>query len=137
MVEGVAIIDPQTMRVHVEGYGDMTADVARELHAMRRARLDREAAVVQARQRLLARECGEATFFDGGCLAMQVDEAVYQHYVDRYGPKWWADKSNRKWIARRHPETVVKSRPANPTIRITETPAYRVIDKRSSEGSTP
>lgn len=132
MTDGVAIIDPHTMAVYVDGYGDMTQDVARELHAMRMQRLEREAKVVEARQKYLARECGEAVFFDGGHLAMQVDEAVYQHYVDRYGPKWWADKSNRKWIARRHPETVVKSRPANTTVRITEKPDYRVVDKRSA-----
>jgi hypothetical protein len=127
---GVAHIDPVKMTVHVDGYGDMTEDVARELHAMRMAELDNVTAKVDARQRYLARECGEAVHFDGGTLIGQVDEAVYQHYVDRYGTQFWADKSNRNWFLKRHPECRVRSRAVNTTVRITTD--YRVSDRRSS-----
>lgn len=130
-MEGVAIINPHDMRVHVEGYGDMTEDVARELAAMRMERVDREAKVVQARQRYLARECGEAPLLPYGQLVLQVDEAVYQHYIDRYGPKFWADKSNRRWIAKKYPECAVRAI-TKPIVRMTELPGYRINDRRSS-----
>lgn len=129
-MQGVAHINPQDMSVFVEGYGDMTEDVARELHAMRMADLDRVATVVDARQRYLAREHGEAVHFDGGTLVGQVDEAVYQHYVDRYGPKFWSDKSNRHWFLKRHPECRVRSRSAKTTVRVTGD--YKVNDRRSA-----
>lgn len=129
-MEGIAHINPHNMSVHVDGYGDMTEDVARELAAMRRTDLDRVAAVVDARQRYLARECGEATHLANGQLVGQVDEAVYQHYVDRYGSTFWTDKSNRDWFLKRHPECRVRSRAANPTVRLSS--HYRVTDRRSS-----
>lgn len=127
-MQGVAHINPVNMAVYVDGYGDMTQDVARELHAMRMEELDRVTAKVDARQRYLARELGEAVHFDGGSLVGQVDEAVYQHYVDRYGASFWADKGNRKWFLKRHPECRVRSHAANPSVRITAD--YRVNDRR-------
>ncbi len=130
-MEGVAIIDPRNMRVHVEGFGDMTQDVAAELAKMRLERVDREAAVVARRQAYLARECGEAPLLPYGQVVMQVDEAVYQHYIDRYGVSFWADKSNRRWIAKRHPETAVKAI-TKPIVRMAELPGYRLNDRRSS-----
>jgi hypothetical protein len=133
-MEGVAYIDPLDMSVTVPGYGDMTAEVARELAAIRMERVDREARVVAARQRYLAREHGEARMHKDAALVGQVDEAVYQHYVDRYGAAWWHDKGNRAWFFKRHPEAKVKVlTPA--TVRVTETPAYRVRDFRSSAQS--
>lgn len=134
-MEGVAFIDPTDMSVTVPGYGDMTHDVARELAAIRRARVDREAAVVDARQRYLAREHGEAHYNPEVALVGQVDEAVYQHYVDRYGAKWWQDKGNRRWFFKRHPETKVKMI-APSRVHVTEMPAYRVRDLRSSAQPT-
>jgi hypothetical protein len=130
-MEGIAVIDPHSMRVHVDGYGDMTEDVARELHTMRMERLAREAAVVDARQRFLAREHGEAPLLPDGQLVAQIDEAVYQHWVDRYGPKFWADKANRRWFLRKHPECRVRAI-LKPRIRLTEEPAYKVRDRRSA-----
>jgi len=130
-MEGIAVIDPHSMAVHVDGYGDMTADVARELHAMRMERLDREARVVDARQRLLARECGEAPLLPYGQVVGQVDEAVYQHWVDREGQAFWSDKANRRWFLRKHPECAVRAI-TKPTVRQSELPAYRVADRRSS-----
>jgi len=113
------------IKAFVPGYGDISEDVARELHALRMEAFDREAAVVDRRQRYLARECGESVHMDGGTIVGQIDEAVYQHYVDRYGPKFFSDKSNRRWFLKRHPECAVQSRAANPTFRVTQLPAYR------------
>src|SRR5882724_6659016 len=107
------IIDPMSGKIFVEGYGDMTADVAIELAAIRKADLDRVAMKCDKRQRYLARECAEATFFDGGQLVGQVDEAVFQHWVDRYGQKFFSDKSNRNWFLKKHPECKVKSTAKN------------------------
>lgn len=128
---GVATINPHSMAVHVDGYGDMTEDVARELAAMRRERVDREAAVVTQRQRYLARECGEAPLLPYGQVVMQVDEAVYQHWIDRYGAGFWADKSNRRWFAKKNPETAVRAI-TKPIVRLAELPSYRMTDRRSS-----
>lgn len=127
---GLATINPHDMSVHVEGYGDMTEDVARELHAMRMKDLDRVTAVVDRRQRYLAREHGEAQMLPDGAVVGQVDEAVFQHYVDRYGQAFWSDRSNRNWFLKKHPECKVKSIPAKLTLRVTED--YRVSDRRSS-----
>jgi hypothetical protein len=116
---------------NVPDFGDMTEDVARELHALRIERLEREASVVGARQRYLAREHGEAQMHADGALVGQIDEAVYQHYVDRYGAAWWHDKGNRAWFFKRHPEAKVKViAPAG--VRVSQLPAYRVSDRRSS-----
>lgn len=130
-MEGIAIIDPYSMRVNVPGYGDMTEDVARELHAMRMERIEREAAVVDARQRFLAREHGEAPLLPDGQIVGQVDEAVYQHWVDRYGLKFWSDKANRRWFLKKHPECAVRAiTKARYTVH--EEPAYKVRDRRSA-----
>ncbi len=118
-------------RVFVEDYGDMTADVAAELALLRKADLDRVALKCDARQRYLARECSEATHFDGGALVGQVDEGVYQHWVDRYGPKFFTDKSNRRWFLKKHPECRVKSTARHLTVRVAK-PAYSVTDRRSA-----
>ena len=128
-------VDPLAQLVeqvkNVPGYGDMTDDVARELHALRMERLDREAAVVGARQRYLAREHGESQMHTDGALVGQVDEAVYQHYVDRYGAAWWHDKGNRAWFFKRHPEAKVKVI-APMGVRVSQLPSYRVNDRRSA-----
>lgn len=130
-MEGVAYIDPNDMAVTVPGYGDMTHEVAQALHEIRMERVQREAQVVARRQRYLAREFGEAHMMKDAALVGQVDEAVYQHYVDRYGAAWWHDKGNRSWFFKRHPEARVKV--ITPSrIRVTQEPAYRVRDSRSS-----
>lgn len=128
MFHGVTI-DPRNMRVHVEGYGDMTDDVARELAAMRQADTDRVAAKAYARQALLARELPEATHLAGGCLVAQVDEGVYQHWVDRYGAQFFSDKSNRDYFLKRHPECRVRSRAKNASVLFT---GYTVNDRRAA-----
>ena len=130
MSEIVAVIDPFG-KVEVEGYGDMTEDVARELARIRTDDLDNVALKCDARQRFLAREHGEANFFDGGALVGQVDEAVYQHYVDRYGPEFFSDKSNRHWFLKKYPECKVKSTAVSTTVRQGDQ-AYRISDRRSS-----
>lgn len=131
-VEGIAIIHPHDMRIHVDGYGDMTEDVARELAAMRMEEVDRLAATAARRQAFLAREVGDVTHFDGGCVVGQVDEAVYQHWIDRYGAAFWADKGNRNYFLKRHPECRVRSRARNTTVLVS---GYKVNDRRSSASS--
>jgi len=127
----VVMFDPVSGSCFVEGYGDMSADVAAELALIRKADLDRVAAKCDARQRYLARECGEAVMLKNGALVGQIDEGVFQHYVDRYGPKFWSDKSNRDWFLKRHPECRVKSVARNLAVRIGAVPEYRVIDRRA------
>jgi hypothetical protein len=131
-MQGLAIIDPRNMRIHVEGYGDMTEDVARELAAMRQEDTDRVAEKAARRQAYLARELGEATHFDGGCVVAQVDEGVYQHWVDRYGAQFFSDRSNRNYFLKRHPECRVHSKAKNPTLLVS---GFKVNDRRSAATS--
>jgi hypothetical protein len=128
-VEGIAVIDPLNMRIQVEGYGDMTEDVARELAAMRQADTDRVATHCAARQALIAREAEGATTFDGGEVVASIDEGIYQHWVDRYGAQFFREKGNREYFLRQHPECRVRARAASPSVRVD---GYRVNDRRSS-----
>lgn len=127
-IEGLVTIDPRDMRINVDGYGDMTEDVARELAKMRLEDVDRVATVAARRQAFLAREIGDVEHFNGGCVVGQVDEAVYQHWVDRYGAAFFTDKSNRAYFLKRHPECRVRSRARNTAVLIS---GYRVNDRRA------
>jgi hypothetical protein len=107
------------MRVHVEGYGDITDDVARELALMRHAELDELAAgAAQARQMHIAKETGAEThgFQHGRGLVGQVDAHIVAAWEARYGRAFWTDKSNRAEFFRKHPVCAVKYI-RKPTIR--------------------
>lgn len=135
-MEHVITVQPgPDMRIVVPGYGDMTEDVARELAEMKREDNARVAAKAAQRQAYLAREFGETTNLSFGEVVGQVDEGVYQHWIDRYGPKFWHDKSNRGWFLKQHPECRVKSKSARLTVRVNERP-YRVTDRRSCANGT-
>lgn len=131
----IVTIDPTDMRVHVEGFGDMTEDVARELHALRRAQTERDVREAAGRQAMLARELPEARRLGGEVRVVgQVDEAVYQHWIDREGPQFWADKSNRNFMLKRHPELRVRSVSDKPSVFVS---GYTVNDRRSAAHLRP
>lgn len=107
------------MRVHVEGYGDMTEDVALELAKMRQAELDElHHGAALARQMHIAKETGAEThgFKQGRGLVAQVDARIVAAWEARYGREFWTDKSNRAEFLRKHPECAVKYI-RKPTIR--------------------
>lgn len=132
-MEHVITVNPANMAIHVEGYGDMTEDVARELAILKREEIDRIAAKAQQRQNFLAREFGETQTMSFGEVVGQIDEGVYQHWIDRYGVKFWQDKSNRDWFLKKHPECRVRARSARTTV-VVERAGYRVNDKRAEAG---
>lgn len=132
MIEGFATVDPLTMKVHVEGYGDMTEDVAKALAEIRIEQQTDLAVAAKTRQAMIARDSGEAVNLPYGHVVAQVDEAIYQHWVDRYGPKFWSDKNNRKHFLRDNPECAVRSRARTTSLRLASLPAYRVNDRRGA-----
>jgi len=106
------------MKIIVEGYGDMTADVAAELALLRieeQNRVVREAAAQQAR---IARAGNEARHLPCGFLSAQIDEDVFNYWERREGRGFWADKSNLRYMKKRHPEIAVRSRAGKTTIRV-------------------
>lgn len=107
----------QAMEIHVEGYGDMTEDVARELARMRQASHEEDAALAQARQLHIARVCGtEAPLMQHGQLVAQVDAGVFNYWEQREGRGFFHDRSNRRDFLKKHPECAVKGVPRNPSI---------------------
>lgn len=113
--ENIAVVTMSSdMRINVEGFGDITEDVARELAALNRA--DQEkliAGEAEARQTLIARAAGTETHgFKHGRQTGQVDAKVVAHWERRYGSDFWRDKSNRDWFFKRHPECAVRYIPS-------------------------
>lgn len=98
------------MKIIVEGYGDMTVEVAAELALLRQeenARLLRQAA---SRQRRIAAASREAGNLACGHLVAQIDAPIYDYWQRREGRGFWSDKSNLKYMLKRHPELAVRSR---------------------------
>lgn len=100
------------MRINVEGYGDMTDDVALELAKMRHEE-EQELAHggALARQQLIAKETGAEIHGAGKHglrIAAQIDSRIVSYWERRYGREFWTDKSNMAWFLKRHPECGVK-----------------------------
>lgn len=102
------------MRIHVEGYGDMTEDVAMELAKMRHAE-EQELAhgAALARQRLIAQEAQRGTdgFKHGRGQYAAIDARVVAYWERRYGRQFFTDKSNMRDFLKRHPECAVRYNP--------------------------
>lgn len=100
--------------IHPE-LGDITMDVARELHAMTAdddAQLHSEA---EARQALIAAAAGqEGRTFKGGHMIAQIDAQVHDYWRRREGADFW--KHELRFMQKRHPELRFVSRSANASI---------------------
>lgn len=100
------------MRIHVEGYGDMTEDVAMELAKMRHEEEQELASgVALARQQHIAKETGAEIHGAGKHglrVAAQIDGRIVAYWERRYGRAFFTDKSNMAWFIKRHPDCGVK-----------------------------
>lgn len=119
------------MKIIVEGYGDMTADVAAELALLRIEERDRLVNQAAARQRHIARATGTARTMQEGHLVAQIDADVFNYWEQREGRGFWADKSNRKHMLKRHPELAVHAKSARTTITVPELPAGTILSAKA------
>jgi hypothetical protein len=112
------------MKIMVEGYGDMTADVAAELALMRLAERNRVIQQAAANQRRIAAHAGSATArtMQHGHQVAQIDADVFNYWEQREGRGFWADKSNRRAMLKRHPELAVHAKSGRTTITVPELP---------------
>lgn len=105
------VIVGNDMSIHVDGFGDMTEDVARALAEMRHEE-EQELATgaALARQRLIAKETGAETagFKHGRGLVASIDARIVAYWERRYGRAFFADKSNLKAFLKEHPECAVR-----------------------------
>jgi len=108
------------MKIIVEGYGDMTADIAAEMALMRRAESDRviKAAAENQRRITAATRNATAQTMKHGHMVAQIDADVFNYWEAREGRGFWADKSNRRAMLRRHPELAVKAKTGRTTITV-------------------
>lgn len=113
------------MKIIVEGYGDMTADVAAELALIRREETDRLIAQAAANQQRIAaaHKPTEARTMQHGHMVAQIDAGVFNYWERREGRGFWADKSNRRHMLKRHPELAVRARTGRTMITVPELPA--------------
>jgi broad specificity phosphatase PhoE len=102
------------MSVHHPEYGDMTAEVARELQILNQQENDAIFMAAQQRQNHIAKVCGRESVAVGGLRHIaQIDEHVYNSWEAREGPEFW--KHELDYMIKRHPELAVKSVSATPT----------------------
>lgn len=106
------------MKIIVEGYGDMTADVAAELALLRKEEHKQLVAQAARNQAAIARAGNEARHLPCGFVSAQIDAGVYDYWTKREGRGFWSDKSNLRYMKKRHPEIAVRSRAGNTTIRV-------------------
>ncbi len=111
------------MKIIVEGYGDMTADVAAELALMRIAERDRLVKRAAGAQRRIAASTGTARTMREGHMVAQIDADVFNYWEQREGRGFWADKSSRDHMLKRHPELAVHAKSARTSITVPELPA--------------
>jgi hypothetical protein len=116
MATGKQVLVGPNFEIHHPDYGDMTAEVARELQAMNQQQDDQVYLEADARQRTIARVAGrEAVHGRGGMrLVAQIDESVYNYWELREGREFW--KHEISFMLKRHPELAVKSMASAPTI---------------------
>lgn len=96
----------------------MTADVAAELALLRQEEHRRIVAQAAARQARIARAGREARHLGCGFLSAQIDADVYHYWEAREGRGFWKDKSNLRFMKKRHPELAVISRSGKTTVRV-------------------
>lgn len=110
------------MSVHHPEYGDMTAEVARELQILNQQESDEIYLAAQQRQDHIAKVCGRESVAQGGVRHIaQIDEAVYNTWETREGPEFW--KNELGYMLKRHPELAVKS--VSPTLTVSMAGAAR------------
>lgn len=104
------------MRVIDPVYGDITADVARELQLLNQAADAKAYAEATQRQRVIAAQCGqEARHAKNGVrLVAQIDQDVYNYWEQREGRQFW--KHELGFMLKRYPELGVESKPDNLTV---------------------
>lgn len=108
-------------RIIVEGYGDMTEEIAVELALIEKAQRDRDIAACAARQAQIARTTPEAGTKDYA-LTAQIDNSVYAAWEAQLGPGCWKKGSGfREWFLKKFPQCRVKYRPGHTTVRIPRT----------------
>lgn len=119
------------MRISVEGYGDMTEDVARALAEERHAE-EQELAngAALARQRMIASEGREARTFKHGHVVGQVDARIVAYWEARYGRDFFKDRSNRRDFLKRHEECRVVAKSENPSFLSPGMPGKRGVSRR-------
>lgn len=108
-------VGPDMRVIHPE-FGDMTADVARELTLLNEAADAQAFADATRRQRLIAAQCGqESRHSKGGVrLVAQIDQDIYNYWEQREGRQFWT--SELAFMMKRHPEIAVHSKPDNLTV---------------------
>lgn len=113
--------------IHPE-LGDITMDVARELHSMTAADDARLHSEAEARQALISASAGqEGRTFKGGHMVAQIDARVYDYWRRREGKDFW--KSELKFMQKRHPELRFTARSENASILVPAS-AKRITGKR-------
>ena len=111
------------MRIVHPEFGDMTADVAAELALMRQEEERRAFEQAAARQRRIAASGQEAGTLKCGHMVAQIDASVFDYWQRREGRGFWADKSNLRYMLKRHPELRVNSKSRRATILRPDLPA--------------
>ena len=112
------LVITQDLRVLSEDYGDITADVVREMAALRMEEFDREAAQADARQAALWQSTqGEGRVAKFGALKAQIDPFVFAHWEQRYGHGFFGEKGNLEWFLKKCPAARVKSRSDRLTVQ--------------------
>lgn len=116
MAAGKQILVGPNFEIHHPEYGDLTAEVARELQLLNQQQDDQIYLEAEARQRTIARVTGrEAVHGRSGMrLVAQIDESVYNYWELREGREFW--KHELPFMLKRHPELAVRSVSANPTV---------------------
>lgn len=102
----------KAMEIHVEGYGDMTEDVARELAKLRQEEHQRDVYFAAQRQAHINRVTGrEAPLLEHGQLVASIDQSVFSHWEAKEGRGFFGDKSSRRAWLKKFPECAVKGIP--------------------------
>lgn len=104
-------------RIVVEGYGDMTAEIAIELALIEKEKRDRDIALAAGRQAAIWRSNqGEAAMKEYGAPTMQVHESIFAAWESQLGPECWRDKGFRAWFAKKFPQCRVKAKSGRTTL---------------------
>jgi hypothetical protein len=89
---------------------DITDKVRDSLVNRYEKNFDRSLGEATERQREIARQQGERRSVEGmGRPVMEVDNKVYQEWVQKEGKEVWRDPKFRKWIGDRNPELKARS----------------------------
>lgn len=123
----------QDIKIVVEGYGDMTDEVAIELAKLRKAEHERDVAMAARRQAHIAKVCGtEAPLMQHGQLVAQIDGAVFADWERREGRGFFGDKSNRRWFLKKFPECRVRGIPKNARIVVPDKSNIVVLEVKGA-----